>query len=150
MQLLSFPLRLLLADDDMDDRFFFSKALMAVPVPTVLTTVNDGEKLMQYFSQQGNELPDVVFMDLNMPRKNGIECLAEMRQNDKLKLLPVIIISTSGRDKLLDELYEGGAHYFFLKPDFPQLAGCIHNVLKFLQADQGQPAREHFLVNPPR
>ena len=88
-------LSILLADDDKDDRFFFSMALESLTVPTQLAIVLDGEKLMVYLDENSHQLPDVLFLDLNMPRKNGFECLNEIKQNNKLNELLVIIYSTS-------------------------------------------------------
>ncbi|MBC8110037.1 MAG: response regulator [Verrucomicrobia bacterium] len=93
--MISTHLNLLLADDDKDDRFFFEEALEELQVSIHLTTVNDGEQLTQLLIQQmtklPNQLPDVLFLDLNMPRKNGFECLAEIKRTKKLQHLPVII-----------------------------------------------------------
>jgi CheY-like chemotaxis protein len=60
------PLNILLADDDKDDRFFFEKALQEVAIPTLLTTVNDGQELMDYLFKNSDHLPDVLFLDINM------------------------------------------------------------------------------------
>ena len=60
----STPLHILLADDDMDDRIFFDKALREIPVATTLTTVNNGEHLMQWLFENADGLPDVLFLDL--------------------------------------------------------------------------------------
>ena len=65
------PIHILLADDDIDDISFFDKALKELPVSVNLTTVNDGHQLMNYLSENLEHLPDVLFLDLNMPRKNG-------------------------------------------------------------------------------
>ncbi|MBC8048251.1 MAG: response regulator, partial [Fimbriimonadaceae bacterium] len=82
-------INVLLADDDKDDRYFFDKALKQIPIATHLKTVADGEKLMDYLLKNDVPLPDVLFLDLNMPRKNGSECLAEIKRNEKLKEIPV-------------------------------------------------------------
>src|SRR5436190_20290480 len=86
---------ILLADDDKDDCFLFREALSELPVPTNLVTVHDGEQLMSYLTEHAKDLPDVLFLDLNMPRKNGFECLTEIKHTDTLKDLPVIMFSTS-------------------------------------------------------
>ena len=65
------PINVLLADDDIDDISFFDKALKELAVSTHLTTVNDGDQLMNYLSENLEHLPDILFLDLNMPRKNG-------------------------------------------------------------------------------
>src|SRR5450759_3766148 len=88
-------LNILLADDDTDDCFFFDKALRETPIATHLTIVHDGEQLMDYLSKNSEHLPDVLFLDLSMPRKTGFECLSEIKENKKLKDLPVVMFSTS-------------------------------------------------------
>ena len=84
---------LLLADDDIDDCIFFKEVLEELPVESFLTTVKDGVELMKFLNTAN--LPDVLFLDLNMPRKTGHECLSEIKKDQKLKHLPVIIFSTS-------------------------------------------------------
>jgi CheY-like chemotaxis protein len=83
-------LNLLLADDDHDDCIFFKAALGGIDQQLNLTVVNDGVELMEFLSSQTGPLPDVLFLDLNMPRKNGFECMNEIKSNEKLKTLPVI------------------------------------------------------------
>ena len=70
---------ILLADDDTDDCIFFKEALDELLLPTKLMTVHDGEQLMHLLANESTELPDVLFLDLNMPRKNGFECLEEIK-----------------------------------------------------------------------
>ena len=79
-------LNILLADDDLDDCLFFKEALEGMPVNTHLTAVHDGEQLMQLLANEKIKLPDILFLDLNMPRKNGFECLTEIKQNNIRKL----------------------------------------------------------------
>lgn len=85
---------ILLADDDNDDCLLFKDALGDLPLATHLTIVRDGEQLMLLLNAK-EELPDVLFLDLNMPRRNGFDCLSEIKENEKLRSLPVIIFSTS-------------------------------------------------------
>ena len=89
------PLNILLADDDIDDCVFFKAAVDEFSLSTHLTSVHDGEQLMQLLTNESNELPHILFLDLNMPRKNGFECLSEIKLSKKLKQLPVIMFSTS-------------------------------------------------------
>lgn len=130
------PLTILLADDDKYDRFLFQKALKSLPVTTHLTTVHDGEQLMKYLFANSEHLPDVLFLDINMPRKNGFECLLEIKENETLKDLPVIMFSTSyPRDMnyerdLINSLLDMGAFDYIRKPDdFSQLKQTISNAL---------------------
>ena len=126
----SYPLQLLLADDDDDDCFLFEEALSEIPVTTQLTTVHNGEQLMQLLTKTTDTLPHLLFLDLNMPRKNGFQCLNEIKQNEKLKNLPVIIFSTSCQDDVAEQLYkEGAQHYICKLNNFTQLKKLIHKVL---------------------
>jgi CheY-like chemotaxis protein len=68
-------IEILLADDDMDDRFFFEKALSQMPLRAKLTTVSNGEQLMDYLKANSSHPPDVLFLDLNMPRKTDLNVL---------------------------------------------------------------------------
>jgi len=129
-------LNILLADDDADDCFFFEKALEETPIATHLITVKDGEQLMNYLLENYKHLPDVIFLDLSMPRKTGFECLTEIKENDKLKDLHVVMLSTSfPRDTKYEEdiikmLYTVGAQDYIRKPsDFKMLKEVIQNVL---------------------
>jgi len=85
------PLNLLLADDDWDDCALFREALEELPIAAKLNIVHDGVQLMQLLHQNERILPDVLYLDLNMPRKNGFACLAEIKHNKRLSQLPVII-----------------------------------------------------------
>jgi CheY-like chemotaxis protein len=146
------PLNILLADDDTDDCCFFKEALANLPIATSLNAVNDGEQLMKLLTQEQYILPDVLFLDLNMSRKNGFECLEEIKGNIKIKHLPVIIYSTSFDKERINLLYENGAQYFMRKPaEFMQLKSLIHmglsNVIQDLLLEELiQPLKEKFVI----
>lgn len=141
------PLNILLADDDSSDRFFFEIALKKVPIATNLTTAKDGEKLMEFLSQNSEHLPDVLFLDLNMPRKNGSECLKEIKADEKLKQLPVIIYSTSLLDTVADALYEQGAHYYLRKRDLDELEKILHYIFTLIVKNKfTRPERDKFIL----
>lgn len=147
-----------LADDDDDDCLFFKEALDELPVSIKLTTVNDGEQLMKLLSKIVGELPPLLFLDLNMPRKNGFQCLTEIKQDERLKQLTVIIFSTSFQQDVADLLYNNGAHYFIHKPAaFEDLKKVIHRVIMIMEQTLSvtppgqagifiQPARENFVI----
>ena len=141
-------LQVLLADDDTDDRYFFEIILRAFPGPTQLVMVEDGEKLMKYLSENSENLPDVLFLDLNMPKKNGSECLSEIKSNPKLQRLPVIMYSTSVHNDVADQLYAKGAHYYFRKTDMIEIQNVLHHVLAILVKNNfARPAREKFVLS---
>ena len=142
-------LNILLADDDPDDRLFFKEALKEFSLATSLTTVPNGEHLMQLLTNETNELPDVLFLDMNMPRKNGFECLSEIKGNEKLKALPVIIFSTSFEQEVVNLLYKNGAQHFIRKPsEFSQFKKIIQQTLTLMTgADISTPTEENFVVS---
>jgi CheY-like chemotaxis protein len=133
------PLNILLADDDTDDCLFFEKALKEINIESHITMVHDGEELMDYLSKNSDQLPDMLFLDLSMPRKTGFECLSEIKENEKLNNLPVIVFTTSfarGIDfeqSLINTLSKIGAQEYIRKPnDFEQLKQIIHKALSLL------------------
>lgn len=129
-------LQLLLADDDEDDCLFFKESLDALPIASQLTTVYNGEQLMQLLAKTTDKLPDVLFLDLNMPRKSGYECLSEIKLDPKLKQLPVIILSTSFEQAEVDQLCANGAQLCIRKPaQYSQLKGLIQEALTLLTQD---------------
>ncbi|OJW84353.1 MAG: hypothetical protein BGO69_11405 [Bacteroidetes bacterium 46-16] len=129
-------LRLLLADDDKDDCALFKEALVEARVPADIQTVHDGERL-----------PNALFLGLNMPRKNGLECLEEIRQNDKLQHLPVFIRSTSFDPAVAGLLFQKGARHYIRKQTFGSLKKVVYNALKVFQAaDHIKSSWEHFVI----
>jgi CheY-like chemotaxis protein len=114
---------ILLAEDDIDDRFFFEKALKLIPIETKLTTVNDGDKLMEYLANNQLNLPDIIFLDISMPRKTGIECLQEIKENEEVSKVPIAMLSTSyTKDDAFENdiksmLIRMGAERFIRKPN---------------------------------
>ena len=142
------PVNLLLADDDADDCIFFREALEELPHATELVTVNDGVELMRLLSEDGETLPDAIYLDLNMPRKSGFECLLEIKQNEKLKHLPVIIFSTSFNPEVVNKLRHQGADYYIRKPaDFSDLKKIISKSLDLLSNGNAQPSIDNFILN---
>jgi CheY-like chemotaxis protein len=141
-------MNILLADDDTDDCMFFKEALKELFLPTDFTTVHDGEQLMQLLTSETTNLPHVLFLDLNMPRKNGFECLSEIKQSKKLNGIPVIIFSTSFENETVNRLHKGGAMYYIRKPShFSQFKSLIQQSLIFIaQAMTDQPNRDNFVL----
>jgi response regulator RpfG family c-di-GMP phosphodiesterase len=143
------PIRnLLLADDDPDDCVFFKEALSEIPIEVTLKTVYDGEQLMKLLTENTVELPDVIFLDLNMPRKNGVQCLLELKSNEELKLIPVVVYSTSFEQRIADMLYNNGAHYYICKPpEYLNLRHVIDKAITLLSLSKIQPKKENFVLN---
>jgi CheY-like chemotaxis protein len=141
-------LDILLADDDIDDCIFFKEALGELVISTSLTTVHDGEQLMKLLTNEKTKPPQILFLDLNMPRKNGFECLSEIKQNNKLKNLPVVIFSTSFEQEVVNLLYKNGAQYFIRKPSvFLQFKEIIlHTLLLIMDESISHSTKENFVI----
>ena len=79
--------------------------------------MNDGEQLMDYLTKKEIILPHLIFIDLNMPRKSGFQCLKEIRHNEKFKNISIAIYSTSATEKDIDETFNCGANIYIKKPN---------------------------------
>lgn len=137
-----------LADDDIDDCFLFEDALSELSPGIILTTVSDGIELMTILEEAMPALPDIIFLDLNMPRKNGFECLEELKAKPNFKDIPVIIFSTSCEENFIDKVYHQGADFYLCKPGtFASLKEAISKVLSINWQDHiAQPPRAEFLI----
>lgn len=140
---------IVLADDDDDDCDLFHEALDELYIAPRLTIAKDGQQLMNFLQQSDLHLPDIIFLDVNMPLKNGIECLQDIRDTEKLKDLPVIIFSTSAQEWALEKVYELRASIFVLKPNsFIKLREVIREVLMIDWSKSPQRPRDEFLLQP--
>lgn len=141
-------LHLLLADDDEDDRELFQIALENLSLNVQFTTVEDGEELMRWLYQQQDKLPDLLFLDLNMPFKSGLECLIEIKQDQKLQSLPVIILSSGLNAREMEGLFTTGAQFYIQKPDsLKKLTQLIGRILSLSEEEkQSQPAKDNFIL----
>ena len=141
-------LHLLLADDDEDECFFFESALKELTIPTTLSTFENGEKLLDYLYATNGKSTDVLFLDINMPRIKGPECLKIMKSDREIKDFPVIIYSTCVSETMAGLLYEYGAHYCMQKCDLPDLIKHLQTVLMLLKENNFiRPLRDHFILN---
>ncbi len=141
------PIHIMFADDDNDDHFFFDRALKRLPFHSKLTTVKNGEELMNYLFET-TSLPDVLFLDYNMPRKNGFECLLEIKLNTTLKELPVIIYSTNLHEDIADLMYEKGAYFYIRKTSLEELEKSLSYVFTLIvEKKLDRPSRKDFIIN---
>jgi len=120
----------LLADDDEDDRLFFKEAFSNIKIKTIVKTVDDGVELMNYLTQTGNKLPNILFLDLNMPRKSGMECLKEIKKLEHLNDVAIAIYSTSASEQDIEDTFVKGANVYIKKPhDFATLRNLLEEVI---------------------
>ncbi|ASO06360.1 response regulator receiver domain-containing protein [Arenibacter algicola] len=124
-------LNIALADDDEDDRTLFKEAMSEIKIKTKLSLFNNGKELMDYLTLPNVILPEIVFLDLNMPIKNGMQCLNEIRNHPRLQDLLVAIYSTSSSEADIEETFVNGANIYINKPNsFGALKQAIEKVLQ--------------------
>jgi len=127
-------LHILLADDDPDDRMLLADALAEVRCTSTaqLHTVEDGQQLLEYLRRQGKfkQLtggpPTLILLDLNMPRKDGREALRELKSDERLRRIPVVVLTTSNAEEDIRRTYDLGVNSFIIKPSsFQDLVGIL-------------------------
>jgi CheY-like chemotaxis protein len=114
------PITILLVDDDADDRYLTQRALKEGRLVNTVYEAVDGEDALAFLRCEGEHVdvprPDLVLLDLNMPRKNGRETLAEIKADPALRSIPVIVLTTSKADEDIFRSYDLGANSFVTKP----------------------------------
>ncbi len=124
------PVVIFLADDDTDDRAMFEEVIGEIDATIQLICAEDGMVLLQLLNAEQHPLPDLIFLDLNMPNKNGKECLDEIRKSERLKNIPIVIYSTSSSPKDIEDTFEKGANLYVRKPSsFNELRKITKDVL---------------------
>ncbi len=119
-----------LVDDDEDDRLLFSEALKEIDPAIKCIMAKNGEEALFLLKDGLFELPDYIFLDINMPVMNGLKCLAEIKKTDSLKHIPVVVYSTAARQEYVNECRQLGAIDFFIKPpQFALLTQYLRSVL---------------------
>ncbi len=119
----SSPITILVAEDDLDDQLLISEALQETRLANTVEFVEDGVELMDYLHRRGKfadrdgePLPGLVLLDLNMPRKDGREAIAEIKADPNLKHVPVVVFTTSSAEADIYRTYDLGANSFISKP----------------------------------
>jgi CheY-like chemotaxis protein len=146
--MISQNITILLADDNNDDCLLFKEALKELPVSSHLSIVHDGDQLMEQLTQKETKLPDVLFLDLHMPRKNGFASLGAIKRNTELQQLPVIILSSVSEQESVKNVFRDAAHYYICKPaNFSQLKKVIYEALILItQKNNPLPDKESFII----
>src|SRR5690606_15099743 len=141
-------LRIALADDDRDDRQFFKEAIEELSIRTTLQMFLDGQKLMDYLNTPGVHLPVLILLYLNMPVKNGMQCLKEIRANRAFNHISIAIYSTSSSELDIEDTFVNGANIYLNKPNnFAKLRESISKVLQInWQYHTSNLNRDNFLL----
>lgn len=136
-----------LVEDDEDDRMFFEDALNDVSNNYKLTLFENGDEFLEFFATNQKELPDVVFMDLNMPIKNGIECLEGLNAIDKIASLKIFVYSTSVHSAMTNKAYNLGAYGYLCKPNsFELIKTMINKSLQKIETGKERPDFANFVT----
>lgn len=140
-------LHILLTDDDPDESILFRDALEKINISYQFSYAKDGAMLLSMLESSA-VVPDIIFLDLNMPGKSGIDCLNEMRKNAKYDAIPIIIYSTSSHPKDVDECYNGKANMYAVKcSSFSSLVSMLTTIFHFSSDSLLRPVKEKFMVN---
>ncbi|HLT32382.1 MAG TPA: response regulator [Aquaticitalea sp.] len=119
-----------LADDDEDDRLFFTEAFEELKLKTKVDTFIDGVALMKALRDADTFIPNILFLDLNMPKKSGLDCLKEIKRNHKFRDMAVAIYSTSASEEDIENTFVNGANIYIKKPnDFKTLKKVLLDVV---------------------
>ncbi len=136
---------ILFSDDDTDDALLFTQAADLLTSPILLSFAEDGEQLMKYLSKE--VLPDMIFLDLNMPVKNGFECLKEIRSDKNFDTLPVIVYTTSDSQSDIKTCFELRANLYVVKPtSFENIIKTLKRIITINFVEHSFPSRENFLL----
>lgn len=120
-----------IVDDDIDDQELFIEAVNEVDNDIVCISASNCEEALDMLKNRRITLPDMIFLDLNMPRVNGKQCLAELKRTADLKDIPVVIYSTSSEKRDIEETARLGAVHFLTKPNkFDELCRALNYVVK--------------------
>lgn len=116
---------ILIVDDDSEDRELFQEAISEVDPSFQCISAKDGREALRMLNNSLVALPDFIFLDINMPIMNGRECLMELKSSPRLRVIPVIMYSTTSDTREIRGYYTLGAHDFLIKP---------HNFRKLVEA----------------
>ncbi len=141
-------IKILLADDDESDRLLFTDAFNDLKTNAKIETVNDGVELIDYLVKQRKNLPEFIFLDLNMPRKDGKECLNEIRNMLMMRDIIIAIYSTSASEKDIEDTFVLGANVYIQKPsDYKLLKLSLETVVSHANVYKDPPFKlENFIL----
>lgn len=116
MNELSKEIVILIAEDDPDDRLLAKEAFEESDMVSTLEFVEDGEELLEHLHRDDTPIPDLILLDLNMPRKDGREALREIKHNPNFRHIPVVVLTTSNSEADIFHSYDLGASSYITKP----------------------------------
>ncbi|MCG6552763.1 MAG: response regulator [Candidatus Magnetominusculus sp. LBB02] len=124
------PFQIIHADDDEDDNILIADAFKETGLNATITWIEDGEKLLEHLSKKGH--PDLILLDLNMPKKDGIEALREIKSDAAMRPIPIIAMTTSASKDDIAECYNLGVNSYVKKPEsYDRLIEIAHVISKY-------------------
>jgi CheY-like chemotaxis protein len=142
------PLLIYLADDDQDDRMLFKEALDEIDVAIAIEDFDNGVTLMDNLLNKNKPLPDLIYLDLNMPLMNGEECLHDIKNEPELSQIPIIIYSTYVDQAGAASLQLKGADLYLQKPDsFNKLKNLLRKSLDLIKNDSRNNRSFEFVIS---
>ena len=121
----------LIIDDDLDDQEIFIMCVNKIGASIKCSTANNGVEAITLLESNPGYTPAFIFLDMNMPKMNGFECLKQLKKSELYKHIPVVILSTSNRREDIERCRELGAASYFTKPtSFAELFNKLQNILK--------------------
>lgn len=137
-----------LAEDDEDDRLLFFDAVQDLNLPAAVRAACDGQQLLNILDMTSERLPDMIFLDINMPVKNGFACLEEIRsREDALKEVKIIMLSTSSNPDNIDLCHKLGADFYAVKPSsFQGLKDLLQKVFEMDWSSAGKSSDKFLLA----
>lgn len=141
--------KVIFCDDDLDNVFLFLEAAEELPQPITVKVAENGKALMEKLKlYKDTELPQIVFLDLNIHGKTGVECLMDIVKNKNLQNLSVVIMSTNYDQKTVDYLYDIGASYFMEKSNsFNTFKKRIQTAIELVSDNKIHPVKEEFVLS---
>lgn len=126
--------KIILVENDPDEQFFMKKGFDETDLFEVIAMVKNGDTLLEWLEQNPAIMPDLILSDLNMPGKNGIEIIHDLKNDEVYKNVPVIITSTSSTQSIMNQCLEKGAASYFVKPDtFVNYAPYVKQLYTFIE-----------------
>ena len=128
--------KILLVEDSNGDILLITQALKKAQVTNGVTVIKDGDKALQYLRKEGDygdvETPDLILLDINLPKVDGIEVLAEIKNDPMLMSIPVVMLTTSESEKDIINSYNNHANCYIVKPvDFKKFIGVVQMIKEF-------------------
>ena len=136
MKILVKPVEILLVEDNEGDVGLIEEVLEEVKIRNILHVAKDGEEAILFLHTEekfsGSPRPDIILLDLNLPKKDGREVLREIKEDSNLKNIPVVILTTSGAEKDIIRAYELHANAYVIKPlDFDKFIKVVEYIANF-------------------